>query len=345
MLQFRLLGPLEVARGGESVPLGGRRQRAVLAVLLLHSNRRISRVRLIDEVWNGRPPTASSQTLQSYLSRLRQVLGDAVPISSQADGYLLSVDPTSLDFERFRSLVGDGHRAVSEADYERAGVILHEALGLWRGDPLSDLDGEEFVRAPIAEWSELQLMALCDRIRADVECGLAETVIGELEALIVRYPDRERFRELLMRALYLAGRQSDALACYRRGRQAMNDQYGIEPWQPLRDLERAILLHDPSLSPATPGLRRSEVRRPEARDVAPRTSQSECGPSRWRPRRSRPSGHPPSGAGSRLHECSGAGMASGMSARWRPRRDLLACKAEVRLRPPSHESRDSAMSF
>jgi peptide/nickel transport system substrate-binding protein len=249
-MQFGLLGPLEVTVDGEAVPLGGHRQRAVLAVLLVNANQRVSISRLIDEAWSGRPPAGATQSLQSYVSRLRGLLGDGAAIVTKPDGYLLSVDPSCIDVERFRLLVVQGHRSVMNREFGRGGVALREALSLWRGEPLADLDGEEFVREPAAEWSELRLMGLGDRIESEIEVGLAATVIGELEVLVARYPHREHFRELLMRALYLADRQADALAVYRDARETMVGRLGIEPSQRLRDLERAILIHDPSVIPS-----------------------------------------------------------------------------------------------
>ena len=247
-MEFRLLGPLEVADSGRAVNLCGRRQRSVLAVLLLHANRRVSTDRLIDDVWDSRPPAKATQSVQSYISRLRRLLGDGAEIVAHGEGYLMSVDASRLDFVQFRALVERGHEALGKADYELASGLLAEALALWRGEPLADLVGASFVRDAAGEWSELWSMAVADRIEADVEQGLAEAVIGELETLVARYPDGERFRALLMRALYLAGRQVEALAVYRDAREALVSRLGLEPSPHLRELERAVLAHDESLA-------------------------------------------------------------------------------------------------
>jgi peptide/nickel transport system substrate-binding protein len=241
---------LEVGIDGRVIGLGGHRQRAVLAVLLLHPNQRVSSDRLIDEVWDGRPPAEATQSLQSYISRLRRLLGDSAPIIAQSDGYLIAVDASQLDVVQFRALVDQGHQALRDGHYYEAGNLLREALALWRGEPLADLDEESFVREPASEWSQLRLMALGDRIEADIERGQAEAVIGELDGLVAHYPHTERFCELQMRALYLAGRQVDALAAYRAARDTLVDRFGIEPSERLRNVERAILAHDPSLAAA-----------------------------------------------------------------------------------------------
>ena len=248
----RLLGSMDVTIQGRPVRLGGRRQRAVLALLLLHANRRVSRDRLIEDVWDGRPPPEAIATLQSYVSRLRRLLGQDVPIAAREGGYAIALPPASLDVDRFRDLTDRGHVALRSAHYEEASRLLREALCLWRGDPLADLDDIAVIREAANEWHELQLTALSDRIQADIEQGSATTVIGELEGLVGHHPYHEQLRALHMRALYLAGRQIEALAAYRHTRQTLIDRYGIEPSEQLRTLERAILAQDPSLLPSAP---------------------------------------------------------------------------------------------
>jgi DNA-binding SARP family transcriptional activator len=251
-VQVRLLGSMEVTIQGRPVRLGGKRQRAVLALLLLHANRRVSRDRLIEDVWDGRPPPQAIQTLQSYVSRLRRLLGQEVQISARQGGYLITLPTEALDVERFRDLTGRGHGALRSAQYDEASRVLGEALSLWRGEPLADLDDIAIVRCATREWNELHLTALSDRIEADIEQGSAKTVIGELEALVGHHPYHEQFLALHMRALYLAGRQIEALAAYRHARETLIGRYGIEPSEQLRTLERAILAQDPALLPAAP---------------------------------------------------------------------------------------------
>ena len=248
----RLLGSMEVTIQGRPVRLGGKRQRAVLALLLLHANRRVSRDRLIEDVWNGRPPPEAIPTLQSYVSRLRRLLGPDVQITAREGGYVITLPSATLDVDRFRDLTDRGHVALRSAHYEEASRLLREALCLWRGEPLADLDDIGVVREATSEWTELQLTGLSDRIQADIERGSAKTVIGELEGLVGHHPYHEEFRALYMRALYLAGRQIEALAAYRRTRETLIDRYGIEPSEQLRMLERAILAQDPALLPSSP---------------------------------------------------------------------------------------------
>ena len=251
-MQVRLLGSMEVTIQGRPVRLGGKRQRAVLALLLLDTNRRVSRDRLIEDLWDGRPPPEAIQTLQSYVSRLRRLLGQEVQITARQGGYVITLPTAALDVERFRDLTARGHGALRSAQYDEASRVLRAALCLWRGEPLTDLDDIAIVRGATREWNELHLTALSDRIEADIEQGSAKTVIGELEALVGHHPYHEQFRALHMRALYLAGRQIEALASYRQTRETLIGRYGIEPSEQLRTLERAILAQDPALLPAAP---------------------------------------------------------------------------------------------
>ena len=251
-MQVRLLGSMEVMIQGRPVRLGGKRQRAVFALLLLHANRRVSRDRLIEDLWGGRPPPEAIQTLQSYVSRLRRLLGQDAQISARQGGYVITLPTAALDVDRFRDLTDRGHGALRSAQYDEASRVLREALSLWRGEPLADLDDIASIHGATCEWTELHLTALSDRIEADIEQGSATTVIGELEVLVGHHPYHEQFRALHMRALYLAGRQIEALAAYRQTRETLIGRYGIEPSEQLRTLERAILAQDPALLPAAP---------------------------------------------------------------------------------------------
>jgi DNA-binding SARP family transcriptional activator/nucleotide-binding universal stress UspA family protein len=237
-VEFRVLGPLEVLEDGRSLPLGGARQRALLAILLTHANEVVSTDRLIDQLWGGRPPNAALNTIQQYVSQLRKLLG-AERIETRPPGYAIRLAPDELDLERFERLVEQGD---AEA--------LYEALSLWRGPPLADFAFEEFAGAEIARLEELRLVAVERRIDSDLELGRHVQLVGELERLISDYPLRERFRAQLMLALYRAGRQAEALAAYQRARQTLVDELGIEPGPALQELERAILRHDPALAAA-----------------------------------------------------------------------------------------------
>jgi DNA-binding SARP family transcriptional activator len=243
-MEFRILGPLEVLDGDRVLPLGGPKQRAVLAVLVLHANRVVSTERLIDELWGEEPPETAKVVIQGYVSSLRKVLG-AGTIATHGSGYALGVEPEQLDLFRFEQLVA----RARAADPAEASAGLREALELWRGPALADFTYEPFAQAPILRLDELRLAALEDRIEADLVLGRHGEVVGELEALVAEHPLRERLRGQLMLALYRSGRQAEALAGYQEARRVLVDELGIEPTQALQDLERAILRQDPELAP------------------------------------------------------------------------------------------------
>jgi DNA-binding SARP family transcriptional activator len=239
-VEFRLLGPLEVIEGGRSLPLGGPRQRAVLALLLTRPNEVVSTDRLVDDLWGSEPPRAAANTVQYYVSQLRKLLG-ADRIATRPPGYAMRVERDELDLERFQRLL---ERGDAEA--------LQEALGLWRGPALHDLAYEPFAQAEIVRLEELRIAALEKRIEADLEAGRHADLVGELETLVAEQPLRERFRGQLMLALYRCERQADALAAYQAARATLVNELGIEPGPALQELERAMLRQDPSLDAAAP---------------------------------------------------------------------------------------------
>ena len=239
------------------VALGGGRQRALLALLLLHANEVVSTDRLLDELWGQRPPATAGKIVQVYVSRLRKVLGHD-RLLTRSPGYVLRVDRSELDLGRFERLVAEAGRA----DPPGAASMLRRALALWRGPPLADLAYEPFAQAEIARLAELRWVAVEQRIDADLATSRHSEVIGELEALIVEQPLRERLRSQLMLALYRAGRQAEALDAYRRARRELAEQLGLEPSEDLRRLEHAILRQDPALAPA-----REQSRPPVAADA------------------------------------------------------------------------------
>jgi DNA-binding SARP family transcriptional activator len=234
-MEFRILGPLEVLDGDRPVPLGGPRQRALLAILLTRANEVVSTERLIDELWGEQPPRAAANTVQYYVSQLRKTLG-ADRIVTRPPGYLIRIEPRELDLERFEQLVQQGRPDD-----------LSEALGLWRGPALADLAYEAFAQAEIARLEEVRLAALEQRIDADLTLGRHAELVGELEALVAEHPLRERLRGQLMLALYRSGRQAEALELYQRTRKALVEDLGIEPSPALQELEKAILRQDASL--------------------------------------------------------------------------------------------------
>ena len=240
-MEFRILGPLEVVDDGRELPVGGAKQRALLALLLLHANRVVSRDRLIDELWEDDPPETARTALQVHVSQLRKVLGRE-RIVTQVPGYLVRVEPDELDLERFERMLS----GIEHGDSARAAETLREALALWRGLPLGNLDGS-FASAERARLEERHVLALEQRIDAELALGLHAELVPELEALVRENPLRERLRAQLMLALYRSGRQADALEVYRQGRRLLADELGLEPGEELRRLEKAILEHDASL--------------------------------------------------------------------------------------------------
>src|SRR5581483_2454671 len=240
-MEFRLLGPLEVRADAGPLPLGGAKQRALLALLLVNANRVVARERLVDGLWGDEPPQTAVESVQVYVSRLRKLLPDGM-LQTQPPGYLLAVDPDAVDLLRFERLVV----AARAAEPRRARALLADALELWRGPPLSGFADEPFASAEVRRLEELRLTAIEDRIDADLVLGRHTDVVPELEALIVEHPSRERLRVQLMLALYRSGRQADALAAYRDAYNALRE-LGIEPGTRLRTLERQILAQDEAL--------------------------------------------------------------------------------------------------
>jgi DNA-binding SARP family transcriptional activator len=246
-VEFRILGRLEVVDDGRVVPVERQRARAVLAFLLLHANEPVPAERLIDEVWGPEPAKSAAASLQNYVSHLRKALGRDVLVT-EPGGYVLRVDPERFDLARFERLVADARRSQPR---DRANK-LRAALALWRGPALEDLAFESFAQSEIRRLEELRLEATEERIDAELATGGGAELVGELERLIDQQPLRERLRGQLMRALYAAGRQADALAAYREARRMLRDELGLDPSDDLRELEQAILRHDPALGGSTP---------------------------------------------------------------------------------------------
>jgi DNA-binding SARP family transcriptional activator len=264
-MEFRILGPLEALEEGRAVGLGGSKQRALLALFLVHANETLSVDRLIDELWGGRPPPTAAKTVRVYVSRLRRALaggegnGSGGVLATRGRGYALSLDPERLDAHRFERLVAEGRGELAAGDPGRAVATLEEALALWRGAPLADLAYERFAQREAARLEELRIDALELLIDAKLALGRHGEVIGRLEALIAEHPYRERPRGQLMLALYRSGRQAEALAAYQGARRTLVEELGIEPGERLRELERAILRQDPGLElPATEPAEREE---------------------------------------------------------------------------------------
>ena len=245
-MEFRILGPLEGTDKDRLLPLGAQKQRALLAVLLLHRREVVSTDRLIDELWGEHPPPTAVKSLQVYVSQLRKVLGEGV-LETRGRGYLLHLAPGQVDADRFEGLLERGRELFAEGDAEGGAEVLREALGLWRGPPLADFTYEPFAQPEIARLEELRLTALETRIEADLALGRHGELVSELEALTRQHRLREGLRVQLMLALYRSGRQADALESYKDARTALVAELGLDPSRELQELEQAILRQDPEL--------------------------------------------------------------------------------------------------
>jgi DNA-binding SARP family transcriptional activator/ABC-type transport system substrate-binding protein len=247
-VEFRILGPLEVLDGGRQIPLGGAKPRSLLALLLLARGRPVSTERLIEDMWDSRRPDTAHKIVQLHVSSLRKAIGKE-RISTVERGYCLHLEPGELDAERFEELA----RSASGAPPAEALKPLRAALDLVRGAPLDDLRLEPWVGPAIAQLDELVLLATEARIEAELALGRHKEVVRELERLVAAHPDREDLLRHLMLALYRSGRQKEALDVYRRVSSRLRAELGLEPSLPLRQFERAILEHAPSLELAQPG--------------------------------------------------------------------------------------------
>ncbi|MQA91665.1 MAG: protein kinase [Gemmatimonas sp.] len=244
-VQFRVLGPLEVDEGSGPIPLGGPKQRAVLAYLLFRANELVPAETLVDGIWGEEPPERARNIIQTYISHLRKALGRD-RIESHAPGYRLRLDSSELDAIRFDMLMRDAKRALPR-DPNIAVGILDDALALWRGPALADLSDQPSLLAEAARLNELRLEAQEDRIEGLLASGAQARAIGELEILLARHPWRESFWGLLMLALYREGRQAEALDAYQRAREVLADELGIDPSSELVRLQERILKQDAGL--------------------------------------------------------------------------------------------------
>jgi YVTN family beta-propeller protein len=245
-MQFAMLGPLQVSLNGSPVGLGGPKQRALLAFLLLHANTVVTRDRLIDGLWGDCPPPSTAETLDSYLSRLRKLVGHD-RLSRQAGGYVLHVEPGELDTAQFERMVMSARRGAGNRDAADVARELAAALALWRGPALADLAYEPFAQNEIRRLEQERLTALEDRIDAELRMGRGAELVAELEQLTAEHPERERLAAALMLALYRAGQQTDALAAYQAVRRRLVGELAVEPGPELREMQRRILQHDPAL--------------------------------------------------------------------------------------------------
>ncbi|WP_366890271.1 BTAD domain-containing putative transcriptional regulator [Pseudonocardia sp.] len=284
-LEYGLLGPVHISHDGRELDLGTPQQCAVLGLLLLAKGRPLSLEHLVDGLWGDSAPAAAAATVRTYLSRLRRVLPSARPgssITSVRGGYLLSIEPASLDLTLFDQRVRRAREARDAGDPLQAVTELRTGLALWRGEALGGARGE-YVRAERDRLQARRLLALQDRIALDIELARHAEVLPELATLTRLHPLEERWRQLHMLALYRSGRQADALQVYRDVHALLVSELGIEPGRELRELHSRILIADPDLdSPTPPPAQRLSLpphTAPEDADDAPGTTSPGRGPT------------------------------------------------------------------
>jgi WD40 repeat protein/DNA-binding SARP family transcriptional activator len=251
-LDFSVLGPLQVRGDDGPIDLPSPLERALLAHLVARAGRTVSTDELIDTLWRDTPPRTAAKALQNHVLRLRNVLeperdGSPVLLVTDASGYRLDVADDAVDARRFERLVGLGRRAYQEGRVDAAAKTLADALALWRGPAYAGLESTQFGSTEARRLEELRLVALEDRIAADLDLGRARETVAELESLVHEHPLRERFWQLLVLALYRADRQADALAAYSRARDVLDEELGVEPSLDLRRLQIQVLEQDSAL--------------------------------------------------------------------------------------------------
>ena len=261
--RVELLGPVEAWVDGRHVALGGQRPRALLAVLALIGGRVVSSERLIDELWGEDPPARARETLHVNISRLRKALaeagGDADRLVRRAGGYVLELGPGARDVDRWEAALGRARQARATGRFEAARTAIEEALGVWRGAPFAGVSAHELLDGERARLEEERLAATIEGIELDLELGRHGELLGQLEALVIAHPFKERLVELQMVALYRSGRQADALEVFLAARARFVEELGIEPGLPLRELHEDVLRHADTLgaepTQARPGAR------------------------------------------------------------------------------------------
>jgi DNA-binding SARP family transcriptional activator len=251
-MRFRILGPMEVSLAGRAVPIRAAKHRTLLATLLLRANRVVPVDALVERLWSNDPPARARGTLQTYVLRLRQTLGDPALVRTAPEGYYIDVPPGSVDLERFRQLSDEGARAGDAGDLTAAAAALDEALRLWRGAPLADVPSDSLQRNVVPQLVEQHLQVLERRIDIDLRRGRHQVLIAELQSLTAKYSTRERFWAQLMLALYRGGRQADALSAYQNVAGYFADELGINPGEQLRRLYRSMLRNAPELLASVP---------------------------------------------------------------------------------------------
>jgi DNA-binding SARP family transcriptional activator len=250
-MEFGLLGPLVVRSGETAIPVPHGHQRTLLAVLLLDAGRVVSLDDIAETMWGPAPPPSAAVTIRNYVKRLRQALGEAGPdrISFRQHGYLISVADDELDVSRFAKLLASARAAARVGSWDQAAVLVREALSLWRGEPLTDIESDALALRERPRLAELGLQAVETRFEAEVRLSHHNEVLAELQRLAADHPLREHLHALLMLALYRCGRQAEALTAYQQARAVLVEELGVEPGVELRDLQQQILAADPALDP------------------------------------------------------------------------------------------------
>src|SRR5215208_624635 len=256
-LRIEVLGPVEAWVNGRQVALGGQRPRALLAVLALMRGRVMTSERLIDELWGNAPPPRARDSLRMHVSRLRKALAEAGEdtdrLVGRAGGYILDLEPGSLDVDRWEAALGRARRAHTDGRLDDARTAIEQALCVWRGAPVEGASRHELLDAEGARLEEERLAAAIEAFELDVELGRHGELLGQLEALVMAHPFKERLVELQMLALYRSGRQADALAAFHHARARFVEGLGIEPGPALRELHEDVLRQADTLDaePAT----------------------------------------------------------------------------------------------
>lgn len=250
-LRIALLGPVEARRGDALVPLGGTKQKTLLAVLALDPGRVIGVDRLISALWGEQEPATALNALQVYASNLRRALGELDNTSVlrwHKPGYLIDLAPDATDVGRFQTFVAQARELTRAQDLSGASRLFGLALAEWRGPALADVADEPFAANETARLESLRLAAMEDLFEVDLGLGRHAELIGPLQQVVFEQPLREKTRAMLMLALYRCGRQAEALETFREARTLLADELGLDPGPELRDLERAILAQSPELN-------------------------------------------------------------------------------------------------
>ena len=255
-VDYSVLGPLRVESSNGPVEIRGAKERMLLARLVAASGRLVPASDLVDTLWGDEPPASAAKSLQTFVLRLRNALepernGSPTLLLTEGPGYRLALDPAQVDAERFARLARIGERSLADGRPETAAATLTEALALWRGPAYAGFDGAGFAVSEARRLEELRIAATEDRLAAELALGHATAAVPELERLVGEHPMRERLWEMLVTALYRAGRQGDALGAYERARAVLSDELGVDPGPGLRAVHARVLAHDPTLGSPT----------------------------------------------------------------------------------------------